>query len=91
MPRYTYRDRQKSAATRRRKAQLRKAEILAGNSPTVHLAEGIDVTPDVENRLTKKARSGNGRALVFIWVLTGFALAKLPDDLDVAKDRWSSI
>lgn len=85
MPRYTYRDRQKSAATRRRKAKLRKDQILAGKSPTVNLAKGIDVTPDVEKRLTKKANSGIGCILIFIWFLTGFIVYKLPDDLYIGQ------
>lgn len=59
LPRYTYRDRQKSIATRRRNARLRREQIAKlgynPNNPTVKLADNLVVTKEVEKRLTKKA------------------------------------
>ena len=59
MPRYTNRDRQKSIATRRRNARLRREQIAKlgynPSNPTVKLADNVVVTKEVERRLTQKA------------------------------------
>ena len=74
MSRYTYRDRQKSLATRRRNARLRRQN----NTAFVDLTEGLVVTKGVEKRLAKKATSGTLSALVVIWVLTFFFISRFP-------------
>lgn len=50
MPRYTYRDRQKSLATRRRNARL-----CRQNNPPSEISKGVVVTHGVKTRLTRKA------------------------------------
>jgi len=80
--RYTYRDRQKSIATRRRNARLRRQNNTATTSnqknATVKLAENLAVTQAVEKRLAKKAKSGTLSALVVIWGLTFFFISRFP-------------
>jgi len=79
---YTYRDRQRSIATRRRNARLRREEIAKlgynPNNPTVKLADNLVVTQAVENRLSNRAKSKAPIAgvLVFIWVLTFFFISR---------------
>ena len=59
MARFTYRDQQRSIATRRRNAKLRREQIAKlgynSNNPTVELADNLVVTKEVEKRLTNKA------------------------------------
>ena len=50
MSRYTYRDRQKSLATRRRNARLRRQ-----NDPPSEISKGVVVTHGVKTRLTRQA------------------------------------
>ena len=82
LPRYTYRDRQKSIATRRRNARLRREQIAKlgynPSNPTVKLADNLVVTKEVEKRLSNKVKSEAPiiGALVFIWVLTFFIISR---------------
>ena len=82
MPRYTDRDRQRSIATRRRNARLRREQITKlgynPNNPTVKLSENVVVTQAVEKRLSNRAISEAPivGALVFIWVLTFFLISR---------------
>ena len=85
LPRYTYRDRQKSIATRRRNARLRREQIAKlgynPNNPTVKLANNLVVTKGVENRLTKKAKSEElpiVSGIVAIWVFTFVLISRFP-------------
>lgn len=84
MPRFTYRDRQRSAATRRRNAKLRREQIAKlgynPSNPTVKLADNLVVTKATEKRLSNKAKSEAPivGALVFIWVLTFFFISRFP-------------
>lgn len=84
---YTDKDRRKSAATRRRNAQLRRLNATkAGNpkaeKPTVELAKSVLVTEGVKKRLENKSKSENpflssiAGALVFIWALTFVLISK---------------
>ena len=82
MARFTYRDRQRSIATRRRNAKLRREQIAKlgynPNNPTVKLADNLVVTQAVEKRLSSKAKSEAPivGVLVFIWVLTFFFISR---------------
>ena len=81
MPRYTDRDRQRSIATRRRNARLRREEIAKlgynPNNPIVKLADNVVVTKQVENRLTEKADKSTSLSMleiILIVIFNGFIL-----------------
>lgn len=78
MPKYTYRDRQRSIATRRRSAKLRREQIAKlgynPNNPTVKLADNLVVTKEVEKRLTNKADEfpPSMLGIIIIWIFWCF-------------------
>ena len=81
MPRYTDQDRQKSIATRRRNARLRREEIAKlgynPSNPTVKLADNLVVTQEVEKGLTKKADVSTPLSIseiILIVIFNGFIL-----------------